>query len=143
MRDRGFIALMSVILISAILLVLVFTLGVSSFFNRFSTLDREYKRLSLDLAEACANVAMVKIAQDSAYTGGECVGVSDTCGAADAEMVCAICSVSGSGMKTIRSRAVYRGAYTNLRVTSSMASSNFLVASWEEETSGPSGCTVP
>lgn len=142
--SRGFIALMSVIIISAILLVLMFTLGLSSFFNRFDVLDTENKRVSLGLAEACVNVAMVKIAQDPSYNpSGECVSVSDTCGPG-AKKVCKICSVGSTFPKTIDTRAVYNGAYSNVSVAvDNLGTGNFTVTSWSEVPTGPAGCTVP
>lgn len=149
----GFIALMSVIIISAILLVLVFTLGVSSFFNRFDALDAENKRISLGLAEACVNVAMLKIAQNPNYgttpplpAGGECVSVGDTCSAAASKKVCKICTVTpvATFPKTIETRAVYNGAYTNLSVAvDNSVPGNFTVNAWSELPAGPAGCTVP
>ena len=144
-HNRGFVALMSVIIISAILLVYVFTLGASSFLNRINVLDTENKRISLALAEACASTAMLKIAQNASYApiaGGECVSVSDTCGAAGAKKTCKICP---SGVSNVfYARAVYNGAYTNLRVEGSIASNNFSVVSWEETAPyGGPACLLP
>lgn len=148
---KGFIALISVIVISAILLMLVFTLGLSSFFNRYDALDAENKRISLGLAEACVNVAMVRIAKDSDYginppiaADGECVSVSDTCGAG-AKKVCKICSVTDTSFpKTISTRAAYNGAYTNVSVAiNNTTPGNFTLRSWSEVPTGPSDCTPP
>src|ERR1043166_3984600 len=82
-NQKGFVALMSVIIISAILLTLIFTLNLSSFFARYDALGGDNKRVSLGLAEACVEAAKLKIAQNAAYTpaaGGDCVSVYDTCG---------------------------------------------------------------
>lgn len=147
-NERGFIALMSVIVISAVLLVLVFTLGIASFFNRFDTLDTENKRVSLALAEACANTAMIKLAQDADYAPvsvGECVSVSDICGAAGATRTCKICSVTKSGsIYTIVARSVYGGAYSNIRFKGYLTATNFSVSDWSELAVNPvSTCTLP
>jgi len=148
-HHRGFVALMSVIIISAILLVLVFTLGVSSFFNRFNVLDAENKRVSLGLAEACVSVAMLKVAKDASYTvgaPGECVSVGDASGVAAAKRVCKVCNVTAGASfpKTIETRAVYNGAYTNLRVTiTNSIPGNFAITAWSELANGPAGCAVP
>lgn len=133
---NGFIALMSVILMGAILLGIMFTLGASVFYARFSVLDSEHKRISLALAEACANTAMLKIAQSASYVpgaGGECVSVSDTCGVAGAMRTCRICDVAQSaGVYTIRARAVYKGSYTTIEAKGTLGSTNFNVSSWTE-----------
>src|SRR4051812_21214163 len=120
--ERGFVALISVIIVSAILLVLLFTLGAASFLSRFSVLDSENKRISLALAEACANTAMIRISQNSQYgispalpAGGDCVGVGGgVCppSVSPTSKTCRICRTS----PTILTRAVYNGAYTNLEI---------------------------
>ncbi len=139
---------MSVVIMSAIVLVMIFTLGASVFFSRFSVLDGEYKRVSLALAEACANTAMLKIAQDSSYSksgAGECESVSDTCGVSSATKTCRICHVSKSGsVYTIRARAVYKGAYTNIVARGTLGATNFVISSWNEAAANPDvSCTLP
>lgn len=135
--QRGFVALMSVIIISAILLTMLFTLNMASFFARYDALASENKRVSLGLAEACMEAAKLKIAQDSVYTpasGGDCVSVSDTCGAAGASKTCKICSVSGAGnSRTIVTRAVTNGSYTTILMTGTISPGSFTVTDWGEQ----------
>ena len=66
-NERGFIALISVIILTAILTVLIFTTSVAGFFARFDALGSEFKRVSLGLSEACSNAALLKIAEDYDY----------------------------------------------------------------------------
>jgi hypothetical protein len=68
---RGFIALISTILISAILIGVALTTSGSGISSRFDVLNSEYKRISLGLAESCANVALLKIDQNYNYAGNE------------------------------------------------------------------------
>ena len=63
-RSSGFIALMSVLIISITLLGISFTRSNNGFFSRFGVLDSEYKKIGLGLAESCTNVALLKIAQN-------------------------------------------------------------------------------
>ena len=108
-------------------------------------LDTENKRVSLALAEACGNMAMLKIAQNPDYgitpplpAAGECVGVSDTC--PSGPRMCKICKTS----PYVLVRAVYNGAYTNLRVEGAISGSNFAVSKWEEiEANLVPGCNLP
>lgn len=142
----GFVALMSVIIISAILLALVFTLGVSSFFNRFDALDVENKRASLGLAEACVSAAMLRVAQNGSYVpavAGDCVTIGGTCYAADPQKTCAICSVAGGNPATVVTRAVYNGAFSTVQVTFDTVPDSFAVLKWEELSAGPTACIVP
>jgi len=135
---RGFVALMSAILISAILLILIFTLNISSFFNRFNVLDAEDKRISLGLAEACVNKALLKISQ------GDFSGVPGTftVDASDPKKVCKICEMTAGG--SVKTRAVYNGTYSNLVVAVDPNSSPMAITSWSEVgTYSGATCTFP
>ena len=129
---------MSVLVISAILLVLIFTLGVAAFFDRFDTLDTESKRVSLALAEACGNIAMVKIAQNAGYTGNETITV-------DTGKFCKICTVSlARSTISIVTRALYGSAYTNLQIQGALSPSDISITRWSEmgTYTGPT-CLIP
>lgn len=133
---RGFVALMSVIIISVILLLYVFGLGALSFFARFDSLDSENKRISLGLAESCVSAALLKIAQDSTYApaaSGDSVTVSGG--------TCKICS--GTTNTSVLVRAKHNGTYTNIRATMAVANGTYTISSWSEEVNGPVACTLP
>lgn len=132
---RGFVALMSVIIISAILLLYVFGLGASSFFARFDSLDSEYKRISLGLAESCVNAAMLNIAKDAAYAPSvtETVVVSGG--------TCVICP--GTNSSTVLVRAKHKGTFTNIRASVSVLGGSYTISSWVEEVNGPTTCVLP
>ena len=67
-HPQGFIALISAVIISAVLLALATAIGSSTFFARFDALNREFKRLSLGLAESCITTALGKIGSNFNYT---------------------------------------------------------------------------
>lgn len=146
-HTRGFVALMSVIIISAVLLVLVFTLHIASFFSRFDALDTENKRISLGLAESCVSAVSLKIARDPHYVpapSGDCISVGGTCQGDDPQKVCMICSVMLNGLSaTADLRARYNGAYSNLRVTINVTPGNFTIVDWKEIENGDPSCVVP
>jgi len=81
--QKGYIALISAIIISFILIAVVFVANTSGYFSRFDSQNGEYKRIALGLAESCANTALLKVAYDPSYippVGGETVSVgSQTC----------------------------------------------------------------
>jgi hypothetical protein len=60
---RGFIALMSSIIISAILLVVVVAASITGFTTRFNMLDAEAKQQSAALADACLDILMLRLVQ--------------------------------------------------------------------------------
>jgi Tfp pilus assembly protein PilX len=147
-RARGFIVLTSTMIMSTVLLIMMFTIGVIVFLSRLSVLDTERKQGSVMLAEACVQTAFLKIAQNTSYrpeSGGECVSVSDSCEESHPVYVCKICSVTeNSGEYTVRTRAALGGAYTNLEVRGILVSNNYAIASWREVgTYSGAICTIP
>ena len=125
-NQQGFVALISVIIITIVLVVISISVSTTSFFSRFNVADIEYKKRSSDLAEACVDSALLKIAQDPSYTpaaGGEIVNVgSDTC------KIFTVVTV-GSQI-TIQTKAIYQKAVTNLQVT--VDSGSYSLISWQE-----------
>lgn len=130
--QRGFVALMSVIIISAILLVTIYLLSASSFLNRFDSLDFENKRVSLGLAEACVNAAVLEYAQGVQTAQQVTVEAGKTC------RICSINLATG----VILTRAVYNHAYTNITAT---VNSTYALTNWSESQTyvGPPACPLP
>lgn len=146
-NQEGFIALISVIIIFAILLVLAALIAQSSFFTRFNVLDYENKKVSASLAEACVETALVNLAKDINYqptnAAGDIVNVDST-------KTCKICNpIIDSGTdKVIVTRAFYNKAYTNLQVKGDFFGGNFRVTLpgqyWDEVASNPApSCSLP
>ncbi|MFH0864544.1 MAG: hypothetical protein V1858_05680 [Candidatus Gottesmanbacteria bacterium] len=126
-NQSGYIALISVIIISLLLIVISVTISFGGYFSRFSILDNEYKEISNGLAEACANTAILKLAQDWSYvtTVPEtiAVGVNN----------CKIISITDiTPQKVILAQAIYQNSYTNLKITVSKTVSAINIDSWEE-----------
>jgi hypothetical protein len=59
--QKGFIALISAVIMSAVLLIVVVSGSLSSFFGRQDVLDAEYKEKSRALADACISVLLLRI----------------------------------------------------------------------------------
>ena len=118
----GFIALMSAIIISAILLVVITTGGLTGFYGRANILDSELKDRSSAAADACADQAFLLIANDSAYTGLTLLTLNslDSCRV----------QVSGVSPKSIRVQATSSNAVTNLQISYDPATP--AVLSWQE-----------
>ena len=121
--ESGFIALMSAIIVSAVILVVTVTLSYSSFFTRYNLLDSEFKDRSAALAEGCVDMALLKLAVDPSYSGNETVNIGSES--------CQIRPVLTSGSnKIIETQASFQNAFTNLRVT--IDQNTFVVVSWAE-----------
>lgn len=144
--NGGFIALMSAIIISVLLLSITVSLGFSGFFTRFNILDSESKERSLALAEACGDAAILKISQNASYIPNPAFDFSTQTGGEDITVInadhCTIASVDTLGsQKAIKTQAKINKAYTNLRIV--INSATFAITSWEEcsnLTSSTTGC---
>ncbi|MBI4053908.1 MAG: hypothetical protein HY397_01100 [Candidatus Doudnabacteria bacterium] len=123
-QSDGYVALISAIIVSAVLLIIVFSISFSVYFARFNILDSEYKKISTGLAEACVEAAMLELAQDPSYAGGENKDVGSN--------QCSILSIPppSGGEYTIRTKAVFRNSVTNIVVV--VNSTDFSVISWNE-----------
>jgi len=76
--QSGFVALMTVIIISATLISQVFMVSVGGLSVRFDTLSAEHKTISKILAKSCMEAAIIKLNQNYFYltlTGGEKISV--------------------------------------------------------------------
>jgi len=122
--NSGFIALISAIIISAILLIIVTNLSLNGFYSRFNILDSELKERTSSLAEACADTALLKLANDSAYVGGESVTVPGG-------GTCTIDLTIANNPRTFITRANYNNIYfTKMKIVVNVTS--VLITSWEE-----------
>ena len=123
-KENGFIALMTAIVLSFILMITAVALNQTSFFARSEILDAEYKNRSSALAEACVDTALLKLAVNPGYAGPDPdipVG-SDTC---DIRPV-----ITTGSQKIIQTRAEFQEAATNLEVK--VDASDLSVVSWNE-----------
>ncbi|GEM_PF-1070872 len=86
-EEKGYIAIISAIIILFLIVIVGIVLNFSTLFARFNVLDAEYKRQSNQLAEACFEFLLLKLAQNPSYSTnnekitiekGECTIVSLT-----------------------------------------------------------------
>src|SRR6185437_13877532 len=139
-NKRGFIALLSVIVISAVLLGLMAGANTAGFFSRFAELDGEYKQGSYALAESCANIALLALAQNYSYApwGQQVMLDSSSCYIDSIEAT----ATTGAGETVrIKTHAVYKNTFTNLEVlaqvqnpsvTQSTFGAPITITSWQE-----------
>src|SRR3989338_11094541 len=129
--NGGFVALITAIILSIILITVTVALNRIGFLTRSEISDAEYKNRSSALAEACVDTALLNLALDPTYqiTSPQQLSVgTDSCW---------IRSVTIAGTQnTIETRAVFpdtainQGATTNLRII--VNSSDLSVISWDE-----------
>lgn len=123
MKNSGYIALISSIIISILLLGITLAISSTGYFSRFDILKTEFKKRSSALAEACVDTALLKLAQNQSYNGNENIGVGND--------QCSILTIeTASGQKIIKTKAVFQNAVTNLKIT--IDSADLSVIYWEE-----------
>jgi hypothetical protein len=122
-NNSGFIALISAVIISIILLLMITNTSLTSFYSRSNILDYELKALAKALAEGCADTAILRLIEDPIYSGSETVPIGgDTC-----SILSVTTAPSG---KTILVAASYKNYVTNLKIV--VQSTDMSVISWEE-----------
>jgi hypothetical protein len=115
-QPKGFIALISSIIIAAILLLVVVEGSLSSIYSRMNSLDAESKERSVALADACVDALLLRISNGQTIQGTVAVG-SDTC------------QITNSS-SPYKIQAVYNTAYTNLLV--GIDPDTLTILSWSE-----------
>jgi hypothetical protein len=120
-NSRGFIALISIIIISVMLLATTLSLAQFGIASRYFILDLENKRVSEKLAEACVQVARINVYNDFSYSVLR-PGTKTNIGGKE----CVIASVSSG---TIEAQATSSNSITNLRVK---VNSNGDFTEWRE-----------
>lgn len=122
--QSGFVALTSAIIIVLVLVTITVIASLSGFLGRFNILDGELKEVSTGLAEACVEIAILKLSQNPLYAGNENdIPLEDG--------ACDILTIAPSGgNKVVKTRAIFNNSYTNLEVE--VDGITFKPVSWRE-----------
>ncbi len=113
MNHKGYIAITISLILSFLLLAITTSVGFSTWFSRFGSLDAVSKQTSFYLAQACLEKAKLKLAQNNNYTGNETINVGS--------YTCRIYGITTQGsQKTIQTRAAINNAATNFQLVVNM-----------------------
>ncbi len=126
-NQQGFIALISAIIISLLLVTISVTVATTGFLSRFNVLDSENKERSLALAEACLDTALLRLALNPAdtTTGPVVISGSDTCNVYSVAL-----NTPVADQITIQAKGVTNKAVTNLELI--VNKDGLTQISWEE-----------
>ena len=123
MNDSGYIAIVSVVILSLLVITALLITSVSSFKSRLNSLDTESKERGIAIAESCGKIAILKIARNSNYLGNETISVGSS--------TCTILPIENFGVqKIVRSKAVLNRTVTNLKMVVDAATLS--IVSWDE-----------
>jgi len=133
--SAGFIALISVIVITLILLTLTAALATKGFLDRFNIIDGENKEVSAGFAASCVEFARVGISNEGADyspTNKDVCLDSHCTGEAD-DKKCTIVSVTpATGHRTIQTISSYNHAATRYSVIVDSDDLEIPIISWKE-----------
>ena len=113
-QPKGFIALMSAIIISAVLLILATGGSLGGFYTRMNSLSAEYKEKTYSLAQACVAHTLLALSQDPSYAGNATTTVSSTETCYTGTVVTS--GASPNDVYTFRTRSYLMNTYTNLEI---------------------------
>jgi Tfp pilus assembly protein PilV len=113
MQSRGFIALISVLILSVILLAAVISLAQYGITSRYALLTLESKTITEELAHACVQVVRIAIFNDNLYkTSNHVIPIGNSnCIIKDI-----FTNTPTQGVSRIEASASLSGATTNLQV---------------------------
>lgn len=128
-QQRGFIALISSIILSIILLGLTLRVSSSNFSARANTLHAEFKSISVALARSCSQSALLMLSQEYWYVpdeDGDTVSIGeDKC--IIKEINHEVEDLSTHAKKvTITTKSTFRGAFTTLYTEVLMTNPGFI-----------------
>ena len=130
--EKGYIALVSALLLTVVLLVFTVAVSLSGYYSRSNVLGSEVKEQSSALAEACVNKAAADVAIGNPVAGTVSFG-SNPYDSGNPYM-CDIVSVgphpTNAGETQIKARGVYLDSYTNLVVDIDSDTQNVVL--WRE-----------
>ena len=103
--------------------------SLTSFYSRFNLLDSELKQRSAAAADACASQALLQLAEDSTYSGGNPDPNIDTLILNTLDK-CRVGAVSGTTQKSFKIQATSSNAVTNLAIV--VDATTLATVSWME-----------
>ena len=110
--SRGFIALISILVLSVALLIGVVSLAQYGITTRYALLDLERKATADSLARACLDLVRVAVVNDPAYTSS---GKNVSVGSAICRVEQVLANTPSAGFSRAVTSASSTGATTNLK----------------------------
>lgn len=125
-NQQGFIALISVLIIGAVVLVISIGLSLRSVGETNMALSEQESHRALALANLCAEQALMKLESVLNYAGNESIIVGSES--------CTIRPVTGSGNlnRTVETQSTVSGYTKKVRVVVSRISPTIQITSWGE-----------
>jgi len=124
--ERGFIALISVMIIGILALLIAVNLSSRSVGEAYMGFDDQEAHRSLALAETCAEKALASLKISLTYPGNETVSIGD--------YTCQILPVEGTGNanRTIKTQSLASGYAKRIKIEIAQVNPSLQITSWQE-----------
>ncbi|MBI4138535.1 hypothetical protein HY479_00085 [Candidatus Uhrbacteria bacterium] len=125
MRPPGYIALVSLTIISAIMVVVAAGLLVRAAGGGKIVVASDTRDRAASAAQACAEMALIRLKDNDLYSGNEILDVNgDTC---------AILPITGSGSsRTVQTTSTVSGYSRKIRIQITTINPTMQIGSWED-----------
>ena len=123
-RKDGFIALISLVIISAIVLVVSLGVSLRSIDQTRSGMTNEFGMRALSSAERCAEEALMRLKNDLLYAGGESI--------IEGGETCEILPITGAGNtdRTVQTRSTISAHTKKISIVVSQVNPLLIIGSW-------------
>jgi len=118
-NQAGYVALVSAILVSGVMMALAVTISRAAFWGRFDALARENKIAAREMAKGCADQALLKIAKNEEPI------VREMC--SDLQI-----NADNDSVYEIIARANRKNSFVQLRIVADCAGGKMKILQWEE-----------
>jgi len=124
-NQKGFIALISVLIVGAVVLVVSIGVSLRSVGESNMSLGEQESHRALALANLCAEQALMKLESSLNYGGNESIIIGDES--------CDILTVGGAGnlARTVKTLSAVSGYTRRIKVEVSRISPTMQISSWE------------
>ena len=125
-NQKGYIALISVVFVSALLMLVVTSVNLTSISEIDMALKTTQAAESFYLAQACAEEVLMRLKEDAQYTGNESLEIEGA--------VCEVLSIEGEGNtnRTVKVFSVENDMYCRIRIEITQINPLMQITSWEE-----------
>lgn len=125
-KSKGFIALISILIIGAVVLVISIGLSLRSISETDMSLSQQQANTALSLANLCAEQALFKLESVLNYSGSETLNIDGNS--------CSILAITGSGNinRTVTTQSTVAGYTRKVKAIVSQISPVMQISSWNE-----------
>lgn len=126
-QEQGFIALVSILIVGALVLVVSIGVSLRAIGETQMSLGQEFGNRARVLADACAEYALMQLKNNLQYSGNETILLDET----DS---CDILPVEGSGNenRTVKTQATSTGFMRKIHIEIARVNPTTQITLWEE-----------